>query len=284
MLTVINKDMKSNFHTHTIYCDGEDTPEQMAEAAFALGFKALGFSGHQWSIPDAYYAMNREDEDRYIYDIMALRTEYLGRMRIYAGIERDYCCRRGERSFDYVIGSVHNVVKDGSYYSVDSSVENLRHAIDYAFGGDPMEFIKAYYRQEADVMKVTGGQIVGHFDLISKFNENGEFFDESGKEYRDIALGALRTLLKQYESDFSLSALPEGMPPELKKYLEGGKPIVEINTGAMAREYRSAPYPAGFLIEELDRLGIPVLLSSDCHDIRMLTHGFEETLDMLMAF
>lgn len=280
MLTVINRDLKSNFHTHTIYCDGSDTPEQMAEAAYDLGFSALGFSGHQWSVPDSYYAMDRDEEDRYFTDIRALREKYRGRMRIYAGIERDYCCDRGDREFDYVIGSVHHVVKDGAYYSVDSSEEILRDGIDKAFGGDAMEFVRAYYRQEADVLTKTGGQIVGHFDLITKFNEHGEFFDESGAEYRDIALSALRDLIGRYERDPGSSSIPDGMPLELRKYLEGGKPIVEINTGAMAREYRSVPYPADFLLEELDRLGVPVLLSSDCHDRRMMTHGFEEVLRM----
>ena len=29
--------MRSNFHTHTVFCDGKDSPEAMAERALELG-------------------------------------------------------------------------------------------------------------------------------------------------------------------------------------------------------------------------------------------------------
>ena len=35
---------RCNFHTHTKYSDGTDTPQEMIEAAIGFGFKALGFS------------------------------------------------------------------------------------------------------------------------------------------------------------------------------------------------------------------------------------------------
>ena len=38
--------VKANFHTHTIFCDGADTPEEMVIKAIELGFTQLGFSGH----------------------------------------------------------------------------------------------------------------------------------------------------------------------------------------------------------------------------------------------
>ena len=33
--------IKSNYHTHTLFCDGVNTPREMAEQALALGFEAL---------------------------------------------------------------------------------------------------------------------------------------------------------------------------------------------------------------------------------------------------
>ena len=33
-------------HCHTSLCDGQNTPAEMAAAAFAQGVKVLGFSGH----------------------------------------------------------------------------------------------------------------------------------------------------------------------------------------------------------------------------------------------
>ena len=38
--------IRSNFHTHTQYCDGKDTVFAVAAAAAEPGLTALGFSGH----------------------------------------------------------------------------------------------------------------------------------------------------------------------------------------------------------------------------------------------
>ena len=38
--------LRANFHTHTTFCDGTSTAEEMVAQALDLGFFALGFSGH----------------------------------------------------------------------------------------------------------------------------------------------------------------------------------------------------------------------------------------------
>ena len=38
--------MKMNYHTHTTWCDGKDTPEAVVVAAIDKGFDAIGFSSH----------------------------------------------------------------------------------------------------------------------------------------------------------------------------------------------------------------------------------------------
>ena len=46
-----------NLHTHTTYCDGKNTAEEMVQKAIELGFRSLGFSGHAPmpdSIPASY--------------------------------------------------------------------------------------------------------------------------------------------------------------------------------------------------------------------------------------
>lgn len=39
-----------------------------------------------------------------------------------------------------------------------------------------------------------------------------------------------------------------------------------MNTGAIARGYRTTPYPAPFILKELKNLGCGIIISSDCHD------------------
>lgn len=39
---------KQNLHTHTCFCDGKDTPEEMIQEALKRGFDSLGFSMHSY--------------------------------------------------------------------------------------------------------------------------------------------------------------------------------------------------------------------------------------------
>ena len=38
--------IKANYHTHTTFCDGKDTAEDIVKYAVSLGMTHLGFSGH----------------------------------------------------------------------------------------------------------------------------------------------------------------------------------------------------------------------------------------------
>ena len=49
--------MISNFHTHSVFCDGDNTLEEIATSAIEKGFTALGFSGHGFTPFDTRYCM-----------------------------------------------------------------------------------------------------------------------------------------------------------------------------------------------------------------------------------
>ena len=42
----------SNFHTHTVYSDGKDTPEDIILEALRLGCSAIGFSDDSYTAFD----------------------------------------------------------------------------------------------------------------------------------------------------------------------------------------------------------------------------------------
>lgn len=44
-------------------------------------------------------------------------------------------------------------------------------AVEKHYGGDYYAFAEDYYTLERDVVDRTGADIIGHFDLITKFNE-----------------------------------------------------------------------------------------------------------------
>lgn len=265
-MILLNPKGNVNLHTHTCYCDGKDAPEDLVKEALARGFSVLGFSGHGFSRFDGDFCMNKEETERYRREVLRLRDAYKGRIDIRLGVEMDYYGEKDDYPYDFVIGSVHSVEKDGAVLSVDNTAEIMEENVARYFGGDYRAYVERYYEIEADVLRKTGADIVGHFDLVTKFNEGNRYFDEEADWYKEAALGALRRLAAGAEKD-------AGGSGNAGRF--GKKPVFEINTGAMARGYRTRPYPALFILEEIQALGCPVILSSDCHDRRQLDYGFE---------
>ena len=84
--------MKQNLHTHPVYCDGNDTPEEMVQTAIAKKFDILGFSGHGHVDYDDY-AMSLEDTEKYIREVNALKEKYRDQIQIHLGTEVDVLYR-----------------------------------------------------------------------------------------------------------------------------------------------------------------------------------------------
>ncbi len=229
---------RSDYHIHTNLCDGKDSPAAMAETARKLGFHTLGFTGHSPMLCPGDWCM--DDLPRYHTEIRALQARYAGEMRILCGLERDYFFAPGDDfPYDYVIGSVHAVEKDGVYYAVDDSADALMSHLDRGFGGSYDAFCEAYYAQVADVLRKTNADIIGHLDLVTKF----------------------RNKLHLTESDRYLKAAFEA----IHALIPAGKPF-EINVGAITRGYRTSPYPSDALLREIHACGGTIILTGDCHN------------------
>ena len=247
--------IRSDLHTHTTWCDGAGTAADMAAAAAALGMDCLGFSGHSYTAFDTSYCMSREGTEEYISEIRRLKEEYAGKMRILCGIEQDYWAEARTEPYDYVIGSVHYVRRGTEevplYVPVDESPELERDFVLRVFGGDWYAFAEAYFETAADVVRRTDCDIIGHFDLVSKFNEREGFFDEGHPRYAAAWKRALDELL------------PCGRP-------------FEVNTGAISRGWRTQPYPNGDMIRYICENGGKLILSSDSHRPDTLCYQFDE--------
>lgn len=258
-MIILNPKGDINLHTHTCYCDGKDKPEEIVQKAIDSGFRAIGFSGHEYSPADTDFCMSLRDTEAYCSEILELKRKYKGEIDIYLGIERDYFGPGSDYPYDYVIGSAHSVKAGDALLTVDHTEDIMVSNVEKYFGGDYRAYVESYYDTMADVLAKTGADIVGHFDLVTKFNEGGKYFDEDAVWYKKAALKALGKVVAAAET-------------------KGVRPIFEINTGAMARGYRSKPYPADFILEEIERLQCPVILSSDCHDMECLNFGFIEII------
>ncbi len=241
--------IKTNFHTHTIYCDGKDTPEALVVSAIEKGFTSLGFSGHSYFKKDKAYTMSALAEEQYYNEITALKEKYKDQIEIFCGIEQDIYSPLPTRKYDYKIGSVHNIYKNGECLVIDGSLAELNDILKRHYDGDFDMFAKDYFETLCDVAEKTQADIIGHFDLILKNQER---------------MGYVPTpQFYQYAEDAVLSLLNYNIP-------------FEINTGAMARGYRTTPYPDMQILRFIHRNGGTIIFSSDCHDKAFLDYGYEQ--------
>ena len=240
--------IKTNFHTHTIYCDGKDTPEEIINEAISRGFLAIGFSGHSYSEMDKSFAMTEENAARYRREINNLKEIYKDSIKIYCGIEQGYYSPMPITGYDYVIGSVHNVIKGDEHIVVDDSPQGFKESLDRIYCGNFDDFAEDYFKLVGDVIRKTSADIIGHFDLLLK---NSDYIGyEPTKRFLDCAEKATKELCR-YSVPF------------------------EINTGAMARGYRTVPYPIVEILNMIKKYGGKIVFSSDCHDKTYLDYGYD---------
>ena len=240
-----------DFHIHTTFCDGASTPEEMVQAAIAIGLKRLGFSGHAPYADDhGDFAIKIADLPAYRAEIARLKEKYKDRITILCGIEQDLFSMPMDAEYDYVIGSLHTVEGNGQVFEVDCSPEEFKRAIDEGFDGDVYALCENYFERLSAVAEVLHPNIIGHFDLLTKFNEKHPMIDESHPRYIAAWQKALDELI------------PYGIP-------------FEINSGAMSRNWRTAPYPAKPILQYIFQKGGRVVLNSDSHSMRTIAHCFD---------
>ena len=244
---------KKNFHTHSTFSDGRNTPRENVISAIEKGFTELGFSEHSY-LPAAGYSMPLDKTATYIDEINSLRAEFSDKIKISCGLEFDIYTNPDDYTgfnFDYILGACHYVVRDGIFYSVDHSKADCEKAIREGFGGDELAFFKNYFDGLLKVIHLKNQGIaplmyVAHFDLPTKFG----VIDTLNPAYRSLALEVLDAFL---DSDIA----------------------VEINTGAMAKGIKATPYPEDFLIQRVIERGGRMIFGSDCHFADKLDFGYD---------
>ena len=246
----------TDLHMHTVFCDGKNTPEEMVLSAMEKGLECIGFSGHSYVDFDPECGMDEKNAALYFAEVARLKEKYAGKIRILCGVEQDCFSTVPTDMYDYVIGSVHYLrINDNTqqggyvYVAVDDEPEMLLNAMQRYFDNDPYKMAQNYFDLETQVADMTGCDIVGHFDLISKFNEKYHFMDEKDPRYIKAWRKAADRLIHQ------------------------GR-IFEINTGAISRGWRTVPYPDQQMQEYIGSAGGRFILSSDSHEAGNIGFGF----------
>ena len=109
-----------------------------------------------------------------------------------------------------MIASVHALETDSGLWALDDNRDRSRRMILLAFGGDCDAAAEAYFAKVREIADLPEADIVGHFDLITKFDEPEPLYDAASPRYRRAALDAMEALAR------------------------AGK-VFEVNTGAVSR-------------------------------------------------
>ena len=245
---------KQNLHTHSVFCDGKNTPEELVQEAILRGFDSLGFSMHSYVACSGIGSLTALEN--YRKEILRLKEAYKNQLKIYLGIEYDIFSEHSSKGYEYTIASVHCLKLGGICYDFDRGLqETLRYIHDH-FAGNSMEFAKCYYETVATIPQYGNFDILGHFDLITKNNEKGQFLDTSSAQYLGYAKDAIHEL-------------------------KGKVPLFEVNTGCIGRGYRSTAYPQAELLREFKECGFGAVISSDCHKKELLDCNFADAQKLL---
>ena len=237
--------LRANYHTHSTFCDGNDTAEDMLLSALDKGFRHLGFSGHM----DPSIHM---DWDAYTAEVLRLREVYGDRIDILLGVELDTIsdpsCAPGA---EYIVGSTHFIDVDGGrQHTIDHKAEITQELCRDLFGGDWYAMSRAYYETESKVVANTNCDFIGHFDLITRFNDQLHTLDETSEAYLGPAM-------------------------ECMEYLVSTGTPFEINCGAINRGRKAEPYPRPELLRFLHDLGGEIFINSDAHDAPLVDGCFD---------
>ena len=236
---------KQNLHSHTLYCDGKNTVDEMVHMAINRGFSTLGFSGHGYYGPDAF-TMDADRERLYRRDVLVAKEKYKGQISIFLGVEEELNGKKYSKAeYDFVIGSVHHLK-----CSIDESKQIQREEIERYYENDFLAYAKAYYEKVEEYANRDEVDIIGHLDLIMKFNEEEDLCLFENTQYLVYAYHCIDVLV-------------------------AANKIFEVNTGAIARGYRTLPYPHITLLKYIHDCGGKICINSDCHNQEYLDCAYD---------
>ncbi|MEI6124384.1 MAG: histidinol-phosphatase [Bacteroidota bacterium] len=253
--------IRTNFHTHTSFCDGSSQPEAYIKQALQNNFVALGFTAHaplpfqnSWSLPEA-------DLPTYCQTIRQLKAQYQSQLEIYLSLEIDYIpgvsdnfsVVQQKHQLDYVLGAVH-LVKNPSgidYWFIDGPIKNYDAGLQTIFKNDIQWGVNTYFEQLNEMIVTQKPDIIAHFDKI-KMNNQHRYFHESDTWYKKLLQQTLQRIAKT-------------------------NCIVEVNTRGIYTSKYDALYPSIEVLIQCFDLNIPLTISADAHKPTDLNAHFSET-------
>lgn len=240
---------------------------EVVQAAYERGFTTYGLSEHapRFQLEHLYPeesgltpATLEQTFESYVRAALELRERYADRMELLVGFETEALPveewptkmrqLRGSAPFDYIVGSVHSV---GDTW-IDLNRETSERAALASGGWEPLR--RAYFDRLALLVETLSPEVVGHVDLIRRFD--GYDFEFSA----DVMRHAERVL----EAALAVGA------------------AIEVNAAPFRRGFGPV-YPGPQVLSRACEMGVPVTLGDDSHGPDGVGIGLEACLSAISA-
>jgi histidinol-phosphatase (PHP family) len=256
----------ASYHMHTSYCDGKTGVEEMVRAAVEAGLSEVGISSHSPLTFRTDWNMDAGRLPDYVAEVRRVGRQFADRIRVLLGMELDFipdpsflAFREGEifpHDFDYFIGSVH-YLDGGPSESFDGFEEGFRTLLSRSYAGDIEAMVLDYYSRVRQMLETPRLRIVGHLDVIKRWNAAGRYFRADEPWY-----------VKQVS--------------ETLDAISASGHLVEINTSGW-RKGVGEPYPSEAILAACRDRDIPIIISSDAHRPSEVIQDFERAADLLAS-
>ncbi len=243
------------------------TLRAVVKAAIEAGFSVFGVSEHAPRSQQRFlygteiekgYTLERlhTEFDAYTAEVERLAAEFDDRLTVLRGFEAEVVPTASYREemlairprFEYMVGSVHYVDE----VQIDGSPEEFETALAAAGGLEPLAV--RYYEHVAEMVEALEPEVVGHLDLIRRRAPL-----DANLETPAITRAAERAL----EAVRSVDA------------------ILDLNTAGW-RKGLGAPYPAPWLVEKAEAMGIGFCFGDDSHGPADVGAGVEDARAYLL--
>ena len=163
----------TNYHSHSLYCDGRAGMEDFVRFALSEGFTSYGFSSHAPLPFSTAWTMEWDIMDDYLSEFHRLKEKYAGRIELYIGLEIDYLDETYNASIpyfqelplDYRIGSIHFLpvserLVEENMVCIDGSFREYAHSVERHFEGDVRLLVKRFFDTTMKMIEAGGIDIV----------------------------------------------------------------------------------------------------------------------------
>lgn len=245
------------------FCDhAKSTLEEVIDAAIAGGFTHYGVSEHcpRYREVDLYPGEERlglsglaDAFERYATRAFELRDARAEQIELLIGFETETLPPEGwleamtrlrkAYSFDYIVGSVHDICGRWVDYSAGDTATLA------ADLGGPEALHLAYFDAVTAMVEQLKPEIVAHLDLVRKYEPPGFVFSER----------VVRKIHRTLEA------------------IRANGAVLDVNCAAFRNGYGPV-YPLAQILESARQMDIPVTLGDDSHGVDTVGVGLDESL------